>query len=208
MSLQFEEDPGKFIEIYNYRITILKSLISTIPLHFHDWLEFLAALDNMNLLYDDILRADNHVIRLQQYLLEMSRCNVGWYQQLLSMNLVNELMDISSYSLNSFASNYLKKLRATAHDTPISAQDDEDDDYNDGDDEDDEDYEDYEDDEGDEDDEDDEDDDREDDLAAFFVDCCFAAFFHAFFPFFLLFLPSVLVSFILIIPFLHILLLC
>jgi hypothetical protein len=163
MSLQFEEDPGKFIEIYNYRITILKSLISTIPLHFHDWLEFLAALDNMNLLYDDILRADNHVIRLQQYLLEMSRCNVGWYQQLLSMNLVNELMDISSYSLNSFASNYLKELRARAHDTPISAQDDEDDDYNDRHDEDDEDYEDYEDDEGDEDDEDDEDDEYDDD---------------------------------------------
>jgi hypothetical protein len=121
MLLQFEEDPGKFIEIYNYRITILKSLISTIPQHFHDWMEFLAALDNMNLLYDKILRADNHVIHLQEYFLEMSRCNVGWYQQLLSMNLVKELMDISSYSLNSFASNYLKKLRETAHDTPISA---------------------------------------------------------------------------------------
>jgi hypothetical protein len=79
------------------------------------------------------------------------------------MNLVNELMDISSYSLNSFASKYLKELRPTAHDTPISAQDDEDDDYNDRDDEDDEDDEDYEDDEGDEDDEYNEDDEYDED---------------------------------------------
>ena len=43
-------------------------------------------------------------------------------------------------------------------------------------------------------DEDDEDDDGEDDLAAFFLDCCFAAFFGAFFLFFLIFVTSVLVS--------------
>ena len=30
MSLQFEEDPGKFIEIYNYRITILKRVMTMI----------------------------------------------------------------------------------------------------------------------------------------------------------------------------------
>ena len=121
MSPQFEDDPGRFIEIYRYRIFILKGLISTIPQHFQDWVEFLEALDKMDLLYHDILKADNHMIRLQEYLLEMSRCNIGWYQQLLNMKLVDDLMEISSYNLNSFASKYMKELRATARDTPISA---------------------------------------------------------------------------------------
>ena len=109
--------PADLVKIYRARTDTLKELIRKIPRSFEDWSSFRQvheydyANPDADNLFHKILQVDQHLKDLQQFYQESCSYDMDWNDQLLQqLHLINQVSDLSSYELDSFATNWISEL--------------------------------------------------------------------------------------------------
>jgi hypothetical protein len=110
--------PARFVKVYIERKDTLRELICKIPRSFEDWSSFLQAQHYAYAcpieddLYHKILQVHQHLTDLQQIYINKCRNDLDWYRQIVRLRLENQVSDLSSYDLDSFAIGRMHQLRA------------------------------------------------------------------------------------------------
>jgi len=110
--------PAPFVKVYLERIDTLRELIRKIPPSFEDWSSFLQAQHYVYAtpidddLFHKILQVNQHLIDLREFYKNKCRNDLDWYHQIVRLRLENQVSDLSSYDLDSFAIGWMTELRA------------------------------------------------------------------------------------------------